>query len=208
MESANTSSDEELAAPGHAVETGTGERPHPGDIVIDRDLGIAPEPLVGADASTALAENEDDTTIPLGPLWVMKARRHTQWHLLASSERHERLRETLGTGDDEIHAIDDGRHHVMIARVGGSTGDDVEYSLVGRLTRASFEELRGGEVPISAAFEAATELVLCGAAVEEGVESSNIFDVARFGSADEVPNEYLPGTQSHHFAQPLEITSY
>ena len=42
MESANTSSDEELAAPGHAVETGTGERPHPGDIVIDRDLGIAP----------------------------------------------------------------------------------------------------------------------------------------------------------------------
>ena len=39
----------------------------------------------------------------------MKARRHTQWHLLPSSERHERLRETLGPDGAELYAIDDGR---------------------------------------------------------------------------------------------------
>ena len=130
-------------APGRAVESGTGARPHPGDIVIDRDLGVAPEPLVGSDASTALEEDEEETSIPSGPLWVMKARRHTQWHLLPSSERHERLRETLGPDGAELYAIDDGRHHVMIARLVGSTGGDVEYVLGARLSRADFAALQG-----------------------------------------------------------------
>ena len=208
MSSAQHPNDEEHEAPGHAVIAGSGERPRPGDLVIDKDLGVAPEPLVGADTSTALDEDETSTTIPVGPLWAMKARRHTQWHLLASSERHQRLRVTLGSGDEEVHAIDDGRHHAMIAHVIGSVGGDVEYSLLGRLTREHLGALEAGTVPLAAAFGEATEITVCGTAVEVGVESSNVFDVARGTDASEIPGTYLPGSPKLALTSPLEITAY
>lgn len=208
MSSANDPRDDEREAPGHAVVAGSGERPRPGDLVIDQDLGVVPEPLVGADTSTALDEDETTTDIPDAPLWAMKARRHTQWHLLPSSERHQRLRETLGSGDDALHVIDDGRHHVMIAHVVGSTGGDVEYSLLGRLTREHLGALESGTVPLASAFGEATEITLCGTAVEIGVESSNVFDVARYGDSSDIPAEYLPGAPRLSLSGPLEITIY
>jgi len=208
MDTTNTPEDDGSQGPSHAVVAGSGERPHPGDIVIDANLGIAPEPLVGADISTALDEDEESTTIPSGALWAMKARRHTQWHLLPSSERHQRLRETFGTGDEELFAIDDGRHHAMISRRIGSVGGDVEYSLLGRMTREHLGALQAGTVPLSAAFDEATEITLCGTAIELGVESSNVFDVARYGSADDIPSEYLPGSPLLSLRSPLEITIY
>ena len=208
MSSPSSPRDDEHEAPGHAVLAGSGERPRPGDLVIDQDLGVAPEPLVGADTSTALDEDESSTEIPAGPLWAMKARRHTQWHLLASSERHQRLRETLGSGDDSLHVIDDGRHHAMIAHVVGSVGGDVEYSLVGRLTREHLGALQAGTVPLTSAFGEASEITLCGTAVEVGVESSNVFDVARYADSGEIPSTYLPGAPRMTFSAPLEITIY
>ena len=208
MSSASSPNDDKATAPGHAVAAGSGERPHPGDLVIDQDLGVAPEPLVGADTSTALDEDESETAIPSGPLWVMKARRHTQWHLLASSERHQRLRFTLGSGDEEVHVIDDGRHHAMLGRMVATVGGDVEYTLVGRTTREHLGALESGTVPLAAAFGEASELTLCGSAIEIGVESSNVFDVARYHDATEIPESYLPGSPVHALSAPLEITIY
>ena len=202
------SDEAQRSVPGHAVEAGSGERPHPGDIVIDPNLGIVPEPLVGSDTSTALDEDESSTTIPRPVLWAMKARRHTQWHLLPSSERHQLLRQSIGSGSDELHVIDDGRHHVMIGRLVGTVSDDVAYCLIGRLNRDHLQAIEGGSVPASAAYNVATEVVLCATATEVGVESSNVFDVSRFSDAASIPAEYLPGVALHHFAAPLEITIY
>jgi len=208
MHEASTSDETGKGVPAHAVDAGSGEQPHPGDIVIDRDLGVAPEPLVGADVSTALDEDESGTTIPPAALWAMKDRRHTQWHLLASSERHQRLRQTFGDGPGMVHAIDDGRHHAMIGRIVGTTGGDVSYCLVGRVTREHLSALESGSVPTEAAFAVATEITLCGVAIEVGVESSNVFDVSRYATGADIPEEYLPGVQEHHFGSPLEITIY
>src|SRR5580704_1247665 len=83
---------------GEAVTASSGHV-EPGDIIIDSDLAILPEPLVGQDVSTALEEDEPEHTIPPGALWALKDRRHIQWHLLPAHERHERIRECLDAGD-------------------------------------------------------------------------------------------------------------
>ena len=49
---------------------------------------------------------------------------------------------------------------------------------------------------------------LCGVAVEEDIRSSNVFDVAKYDSVDDVPEDYRPGSPFHHFRQELEITAY
>jgi hypothetical protein len=66
---------------GKAVPATSGP-PKPGDIITESGSAIAPEPLVGHDVSTPLDEDEPEHTIPPGPLWAMKERRHIQWHLL------------------------------------------------------------------------------------------------------------------------------
>ena len=71
---------------GEAVPIASGT-PKPGDIITQSGLAIAPEPLVGHDVSTQLEEDEPERTIPPGPLWAMKERRHIQWHLLPAHER-------------------------------------------------------------------------------------------------------------------------
>ncbi len=57
-------------------------------------------------------------------------------------------------------------------------------------------------------FETATEMQLCGIAVEEDIRSSNVFDVATYDGIDNVPEEYRPGSPFRHFSQELEITAY
>ena len=191
---------------GEAVPAGTA--PKPGDIIVDQDTTIAAEPLVGADVSTPLEEDESDTTIPPSPLWAMKDRRHTQWHLLASSDRHERIRLSVGDGDDALFAIDDGRHHAMIGRRIGSSPSGVEYCLIGRVTVATLEGLESDPGARSAAFDEATELLVCGIDEEPDIESSNVLDVARYDDVSEVPPEYLPGSPYQNFRSDLEITAY
>ncbi|HEY6426937.1 MAG TPA: hypothetical protein VIX84_06870 [Acidimicrobiales bacterium] len=191
---------------GHAVPASTGS-PKPGDIITESGLAVAPEPLVGHDVSTPLEEDEPEHTIPPAPLWAMKERRHIQWHLLPAHERHERIRECLEAGDYTLYCIDDGRHHAMIGRLVGASPSGCEYTLLGRISRERYEQLRDEVVPIGDCFETATEMRLCGVAVEQDIRSSNIFDVAIYESIDDVPDDYRPGSPFHHFRQDLAITA-
>jgi len=190
-----------------AVNPESGNRPKPGDIIVDPDLAMAPEPLVGNDLANALEEDESDTSIPEGSLVAMKDHRHTQWHLLPSHDRHERLRESIGGDDEVIYAIDDGRTHAMIGRHVG-TSPSSAYSLVGRVSREDLEGLRSKQTPLTRAFDVASEIALVGLAEVESVASSNVFDVALYEDAREVPGEYLPGQHPKSFAEDLEITAF
>jgi hypothetical protein len=192
---------------GEAVPIASGT-PKPGDIITESDLAIAPEPLVGHDVSTQLEEDEPEHTIPPGPLWAMKERRHIQWHLLPAHERHERIRECLDAGDYTLYWIDDGGHHAMIGRRVGVSPSGCEYSLIGRISRKRYEELRDEVVLLVNCFDTATEIRLCGIDVEEDIRSSNVFEVANYDSIDDVPGEYRPGSSFHQFGQDLEITAY
>jgi hypothetical protein len=192
---------------GEAVPASTGH-PKPGDIITESGIPIAPGPMVGQDVSTPLEEDEPEHTIPPGPLWAMKERRHIQWHLLPAHERHERIRECLEADDYTLYCIDDGRHHAMIGRLVGSSPNACEYTLLGRITRQRYEELRDEVVLLTNCFDTATELRLCGVAIEEEIRSSNVFDVAAYEGIDDVPGDYRPGSPFHHFKQELAITAY
>jgi hypothetical protein len=192
---------------GEAVPASSGH-PKPGDIIVESGLVIAPEPLVGHDVSTALEEDEPEHTIPAGPLWAMKEHRHIQWHLLPAHERHERIRECLEADDHTLYCIDDGGHHAMIARRVGVSPSGCEYSLIGRISRQCYEELRDEVVLLANSFDTVTEMRLCGIAVEDDIRSSNVFDVTNFDSIDQVPEDYRPGSPFHQFDQDLEITAY
>jgi hypothetical protein len=192
---------------GVAVPASSGS-PKPGDIITESGLAMAPGPLVGRDVSTPLEEDEPEHTIPPAPLWAMKERRHTQWHLLQAHEQHDRIRECLEADDYTIYCIDDGRHHAMISRRVGTSPSGCEYTLLGRITRQRYEELRDEVVPVVNCFETATEMQLCGVVVEEDVRSSNVFTVATYDGIDEVLEEYRPGSPFHHFSQELDITAY
>ncbi len=183
-------------------------QPRPGDIITESGLAVAPEPLVGHDVSTPLDEDEPEHTVPAGPLWAMKERRHTQWHLLPAHEQHDRIRECLEADDYTIYCIDDGRHHAMIGRRVGISPSGCEYTLIGRISLDRYAELRDEVVPVANCFDTATELRLCGVDVEEAIRSSNLFDVALYESIDEVPEDYRPGSPFHHFRQDLEITAF
>jgi hypothetical protein len=193
---------------GEAVVASPDTRVEPGDIVIDRDLIIPPEPVVGGDISTALGEDEPEGNIPPNPLWAMKDRRHVQWHLLPSHERHERIRTSLGSGDELVYVIDDGRSHVMLGRVVGTSPSGCAYGLIGRLSYEDYERLQRHEAPLSKAFDSATEIALCGVVSEQGTLSSNVFDVARYDSGADVPAAYRPGGPVQQLTEDLEITAY
>jgi hypothetical protein len=193
---------------GEVVTPASPRRPGPGDIIATSGIRGAPEPLVGDDASTPLEEDEPEGVIPPSPLWAMKEKRHIQWHLLPAHERHDRIRECIGSGDEALYVIDDGRHHAMVGRRVGDAGGGCEYCLVGRVLRERADDLRLQRVPAADAFGGAEQLTLCGVAVEEEVTSSNVFDVARYENLEDVPSEYLPGSPFLHFTEALEITAY
>jgi hypothetical protein len=182
------------------------ERPAPGDVIRGSGQRAEAEPLVGKDESSPLGDDEPEGTIPPSHLWAMKDRRHIQWHLLPSHERHQRLRECVGAGDDALYFIDDGAHHVMVGRRVGAKAEECEYCLVGRQPRRLFDDLVARTVPPAAAFEGAEEITLCGVAEEEAVLSSNVFDVTRYADGAEIPAEYRPGAPFIAFDEALEIT--
>ena len=145
---------------GEAVIASPDTRVEPGDIVIDPALSSFPEPVVGDDVSTRLAEDEPEGDIPPNPLWAMKDRRHVQWHLLPSHERHERIRTSLGAGDELIYVIDDGRSHVMLGRVVATSPSGCAYSLIGRISKENYEQLEQNRAAPSDSFHSATEIVV------------------------------------------------
>jgi hypothetical protein len=191
---------------GEAVDPSSGREPGPGDIIVTGGSVASMEPLVGSGDSSPLEEDEPEGTIPPCPLWAMKEWRHIQWHLLPAHERHDRIRDCIGLGDDAIYVIDDGRRHAVVARRVGAVQGECEYCLLGRVSVEVFEDLKQGKVSPTKAFEAATEITLCGVAVEESIRSSNIFDVARYGSLNEVPQDYRPGAAFLNLSEDLEIT--
>jgi hypothetical protein len=197
--------DEEAHEYGQAVPASEGH-PKPGDIITESGFPIAPGPLVGRDVSTPLEEDEPEGTIPPGNLWALKERRHIQWHLLPVHERHDRIRECLEADDYTLYCIDDGRHHAMIGRRVGVSPTGCEYTLLGRVTRQRYEELRDEVVRLEHCFDTATELCLCGVAIEEDIRSSNVFDVALYDSIDDIPEDYRPGSPFQQFTRELEIT--
>jgi hypothetical protein len=197
---------------GYGEAIAPGQRPKPGDVILDPELGnepefhgFLPEPLVGDDASSPLEEEEPEGTIPPSPLWAMKMRRHVQWHLLPAHKRHDRLRAVIGSGDDALYVIDDDHSHVMIGRRIGTSGDGCDYCIIGRAPRSVYDELAQGRLAPSAVFGQLHQLELCGIAVEENIASSNIIDVDRYETADEIPSEYLPGHPYIDFHGDLEI---
>lgn len=183
------------------------ERPAPGDVIRGSGARAEAEPLVGTGESTPLEEDEPEGVVPASPLWAMKFRRHVQWHLLPSRERHQRIRDRVGDGDDAVYVIDDGAHHVIVGRRVGAKAQECEYCLVGRQPRQRYDDLRDGALPPAAAFDGATEIALCGVAAEEGILSSNVFDVARYGDAAAVPARYRPGAPFISFDKALVITA-
>jgi hypothetical protein len=198
--------DEKAHEYGQAVPASKGH-PKPGDIITESGYPIAPGPLVGHDVSTPLEEDEPEGTIPSGTLWALKERRHIQWHLLPVHERHDRIRECLELDDYTVYCIDDGRHHAMIGRRVGASPSGCEYTLMGRVTRQRYEELRDEVVRLEHCFDTATELCLCGVAIEEDIRSSNVFDVALYDSINDVPEDYRPGSPFQQFKHELEITA-
>ncbi len=179
------------------------EEPHPGDIIRDDAAMITPEPLAGRDESTPLEEDEPEGTIPPAALWAMKDRRHIQWHLIPHGERHDRVREVFGSGDASVYAIDDGKHHAMVAHLVGSSPSGATYVVLGRVERAVLTTLTASTNDV---FATAKELALIGVVQEESIKSSNVFDVERYEAPDEIPESYLPGAPFEKFSGDLEIT--
>ncbi|HMD47283.1 MAG TPA: hypothetical protein VKG43_14040 [Acidimicrobiales bacterium] len=185
---------------GEAVDVGAGEVLKPGDIIVGAGESIFPQPIVGSAESTRLEEDEPEGVIPPGVLWAMKLHRHTQ----IFEHHHQRIRQAIGTGETVVYVMDDGPHHCAIGRLVGESPDSCQYALVGRIDHHRYQELEAGRVAPADAFDEASELVLCGTAIEEGILSSNLFDVTFYEDADDVPLEFLSGPY-RHFPADLEI---
>jgi hypothetical protein len=203
---------------GQAVPGGPDATPHPGDLVVTPghtppevvakdmvfEMAEVPEPLVGEDSDTPLADDEPEGVIPSNPLWAMKNRRHGQWHLFHHGHP-ERLRAVVGSGADAVYAMDDGRDHVMLGRPVGSSPSGCQYCLVGRVPRGVFDSLQSRQTRPQDAFAQAEEIALCGVIAIEEVKSGETFDVASYETAADIPREYLPGSDPIAFPSDIEI---
>jgi hypothetical protein len=149
-------------------------------------------PVTAPEDATPLEEDEPEGVIPPSPLWAMKERRHEQWpHLFGHPDR---IRVCLGTGDDAVYVIDDGKHHCMLGRRVGATRDGCVYSLVARVTKDTYTSLSSGAVDARQAFLSGTV---------EGPGIANVFDVDFYQHTDEIPAEYLPPGPFIEFAEDL-----
>ncbi len=181
----------------------------PGDGLVqprdDGQLHFLPEtaadtfPVTAPTDATPLEEDEPEGVIPKSPLWAMKERRHEQFlHIFGHPDR---IRVCIGSGDDAVYAIDDGKHHCMIGHRVGATLDGVVYSLIARVEKATYEALAKGDITGADAFVASHEAGLSGTVEEPGV--SNIFDIDYYQPSSEIPDEYLPGRPFMEFARDL-----
>jgi hypothetical protein len=156
-------------------------------------------PVTAPADATPLEEDEPEGVIPASPLWAMKERRHEQWpHLFGHPDR---IRARLGAGDATVYVIDDGKHHCMIGRPVGATGDGCVYSLVARITKDTYLSLASGSIDGHQAFMAGTDAGLSGTVDTPGV--ANVFDVDFYQHAADIPGEYLPPGPFIEFAEDL-----
>jgi hypothetical protein len=169
------------------------------------EMAEVPEPLVGEDTDTPLADDEPEGIIPPSPLWAMKNRRHGQWHLFSHHDRDERLREVVGEGPSAVYAMDDGRDHVMLGRQVGASPSGCQYCLVGRVPAEAFDALRLRGADPRHAFDQAEEVTLCGVVALDDVLTGEVFDVAPYDTPADVPREYLPGSEFIAFPSDIEL---
>lgn len=156
-------------------------------------------PVTAPTDATPLEEDEPEGVIPPSPLWAMKERRREQWpHLFGHPDR---IRVCIGADDAAVYAIDDGKHHCMLGRRVGATLDGCVYSLVTRVTRATFESLSSGSISGHDAFLAGADAGLSGTVDSQGV--ANVFDVDFYQHSEEIPAEYLPPSPFIEFAEDL-----
>jgi len=156
--------------------------------------------------SSPLQEDEPEGVIPPSPLWAMKARRHIQWSSFVG-DPPERIREAFGEGNDTVYVIEDGHHHIMVGRPVGLVSDGCQYALVGRAPKSVCEGLRSGQIPSTAVFDHAEQIILCGTDVDERDKASDIFNVELYGHVSNVPVDYLPGRPPVGFSEALPITA-
>ena len=171
----------------------------------DGQLHFTPEtaastfPVTAPTDATPLEEDEPEGVIPPSPLWAMKDRRHEQWfHVFGHPDR---VRDCLGTDDATVYVIDDGSHHCMIGRRVGASVDGCVYSLVARITKATYRSLASGAIDAKQAFLSASDAGLSGTVEGEGV--SNIFDVDFYEQTGDIPARYLPPSAFIEFAEDL-----
>jgi hypothetical protein len=170
-----------------------------GQLHFIKETAASTFPVTAPTDATPLEEDEPEGVVPPSPLWAMKDRRHEQWpHVFGHPDR---IRAQVGAGDATVYVIDDGKRHCMIGRRVGATIDGCVYSLVGRITKQTYEALSSGSIDSRQAFLTAAEAGLSGTADGPGV--SNIFDVDYYAHADEIPVEYLPPAPFIEFAEDL-----
>jgi hypothetical protein len=133
----------------------------------------------------------------------MKARRHSHWHLLGR-DRTTRVRERIGDDSASVYVIDDGREHVLIGHPVGSSPSGCQYCLVGRITTADFDALRYGDLDPRRAFDNSDDVTLCGVVAIDEILTGDVFDVARYDAAADVPREYLPGNPAIDFPSDID----
>jgi hypothetical protein len=127
--------------------------------------------------------------IPPVVLAAIRDRMHSRRMTPVDDPAH--VEASLGTPDDDIHVVDDGPDHCMIGRPVGHAADGCVYVLVGRITRATYEQLRDGDIEPAAAFAEAGDISLS-AVFEVDGRVQNIALIRHFRRPDDVPAEYLP----------------
>jgi hypothetical protein len=165
--------------------------------------GIGPfsDPTISDPAeSTPLEDDESSEAVPRGALWAMKDRRHL--HLLPENRGAKQIRASLGVGDNEIYAIDDGHTHCMISRRVGASPDGLTYYLVARITLEQYLTRANGEHALNDIFADAHDVELCGV-YEDQKEVSNILPVQHFAHGGDVPRQYLPPSPFIEFSEDL-----
>jgi len=160
-----------------------------------------PEPGTPLDmplASTPLESHEPEGIVPPTPLWAMKDRRH--FFGLHGHGDAERIRACVGSGDEAVYVIDDGRDHCMIGRRVGATPGGRAYCLVARVPLAAYQDMENGTTGTNDIFAAAHDITLCGVFEDEGF-ASDVLVIEHYRHAKDVPSEYLPPSPFIEFAE-------
>jgi hypothetical protein len=131
----------------------------------------------------------------------MKYLRHGRFGLLPH-DGFEQIRWASDPDDRDagIYVIDDGDDHCMVSRLVGISPDGCTYSLVARVKRLDFEEVRSGWAEPANLFLQAKEFTVCG--VVQGA-ISNVVRVAGYRRYKDVPADYLPPNGPIEFDGPL-----
>lgn len=145
------------------------------------------QPTWAPTRSTPLDDGEAAHIIPKLLLWGMKDHCRTRFGHHGDALTEHRY----GTGDSALYILDGGAKLVTIGRVVGSSPDGATYCLIGELDREHASTLDAGGRSPKDVLGFGKNYVLC-AVYDGGPGASNIADVQRFSTLNEIPPSYLP----------------